>query len=90
MCFAQNARYCNESLKYLLLVLFICILFVCTGEMVFLSAAQTVHAVAVQDHRMTDQVRGQRKSSVLFKPCKSGGLAPHFLSTHTFFHHFFF
>lgn len=59
-------------------------LFADTGNTVFLSAAWTVYVVAVQDHWLTDQVRGHRKSFVLFKPCKSRGLASHILPTHFF------
>lgn len=59
-------------------------LFADARNIMFLPAVKAVYVVAVQDHRLTDQVRGQRKSFVLFKPCKSRGLAPHILPTHFF------
>lgn len=59
------------------------VVFVCwrRGKLCFRQLPKHFVFAAVWDQWLTDQVRGQRKSFILVQPCKSPGLAPHFLPT---------
>lgn len=61
-----------------------CFIYLFAGT-VWLQASRAVYVEALQDHWQTGRVGGQRKSFVLFRACKSRGLAPCPFPTHTFF-----